>query len=60
MKCSYLDQTIDRRSDNRLATILLTPEQPHELAHDVTRLGESRERWERLASRLYETSLIAM
>jgi len=57
---NYLEQTIDRRSDNRLATILLTPEQPHELAHDMTRLGESRERWERLATRLYATSLIAL
>jgi hypothetical protein len=56
----YLEKTIDRRSGNRLATILLTPEQPHELAHDVTRIGESRERWERLATRLYATSLIAM
>lgn len=57
---NYLEQTIDRRSGNRLATILLIPEQPHELAHEVTRLGESVERWERLASRLYETSLIAV
>lgn len=57
---NYLEQTIDRRSGNRLATILLTPEQPHELAHDVTRLGESQERWDRLSTRLYETSLIAL
>jgi hypothetical protein len=56
----YLEQTIDRRCGNRLATILLTPEQPHELASDVTRLSESRERWDRLATRLYETSLIAL
>ena len=57
---NYLEQTIDRRSNNRLATILLTPEKPDELAHDVSRLGESRERWERLSARLYETSLIAV
>jgi hypothetical protein len=57
---NYLEQTIDRRQSSRLATILLTPEQPHELAHDVTRIDASRERWERLSTRLYATSLIAM
>jgi hypothetical protein len=58
---SYLDETIERRCRNRLATILLTPEQPHELAMDVSRLAEEGEQaWNRLSSRLYETSLIAM
>lgn len=57
----YLDETIERRYSSRLATILLTPEQPHELAHDVTRLAEKgTETWERLSTRLYETSLIAV
>jgi hypothetical protein len=56
----YLEQTIDRRSRSRLATILLTPEKPDELAHDVARVGDNRERWERLSARLYETSLIAV
>lgn len=58
---SYLDETIERRCRHRLATILLTPEQPHELAQDVSRLGDGGpQTWERLSSRLYETSLIAM
>lgn len=57
----YLEETIERRYRNRLATILITPEQPHELALDVARLAEHGEAaWERMATRLYETSLIAV
>jgi hypothetical protein len=58
---AYLEETIERRYKQRLATILLTPEQPHELALDVTRLSErGAETWERMAERLYATSLIAV
>lgn len=57
----YLDETIERRYKHRLATILLTPEQPHELAADVTRLADhGAETWERLSDRLYRTNLIAV
>jgi hypothetical protein len=58
---SYLDQTIESRYRSRLATILMTPEQPHELALDVTQIGdEGPQIWERLSTRLYETNLIAV
>lgn len=58
---SYLDETIERRCKGRLATILLTPDQPHELAMSVSRLADEGEQtWLRLSNRLYETSLIAV
>ena len=57
----YLEETIERRYRNRLATILITPEQPHELAQAVARLAEQGEAaWARMSNRLYETSLIAV
>lgn len=58
---SHLDETIARRHKHRLATIILTPEQPHELALDVVRLGDDGgEAWARLSSTLYETNLVAV
>jgi len=58
---SYLDETIERRYKGRLATILLTPGQPHELASSVSRLAHGGEQtWIRLSTRLYETNLIAV
>jgi hypothetical protein len=57
----YLDKTIDRRYTSRLATIILTPEQPHELALDVARIGENGDEvWARMSTKLYETNLIAV
>jgi hypothetical protein len=57
----YLEETIERRYRTRLATILITPEQPHELALDVSRLsGQGLETWTRISTRLYETSLVAV
>lgn len=57
----YLDETIERRFKSKLATILLTPEQPHELAADVVRLADhGAETWERINDRLYRTNLIAV
>ncbi len=57
----YLNDTIESRYRSRLATIIVTPEQPHELEQDVTRLADHGvETWGRLAHRLYETNLIAV
>lgn len=57
----YLEDTIDRRYQQRLATILVTPEQPHELAMEMSQVSEAgMEAWQRISDRLYETSLIAM
>lgn len=58
---TYLDQTIERRYKQRLSTILMTPEQPHELAADIARITEhGPEVWKRLSDRLYQTNLIAV
>lgn len=58
---SYLDRTIERRHRSRLATIIITPEQPHELAQDVARLGDDGgEVWNRMSTLLYETNLVAV
>lgn len=57
----YLEEMIERRHRYRLATILITPEQPHELAIEVSRAsGSGLDAWARLSSRLYETSLVAV
>ena len=57
----YLNDTIEARYRSRLATIIITPEQPHQLEHDVTRLAEHGvETWGHLSTRLYETNLIAL
>lgn len=57
----YLSDTLESRYRSRLATIIVTPEQPHELAEDVTRLAEhGRDTWGQLSHRLYEMNLIAV
>lgn len=57
----YLEDTIERRYTHRLPTIIITPEQPHELAADVANsASEGAESWRRLSARLYETNLIAI
>lgn len=56
----FLDRTIDGRYRQRLATILLTPDMPEELAAEFASLDPTRTYWERLFSRMYETSLVAL
>jgi hypothetical protein len=58
---TYLEDTIGHRYRGRLATIILTPEQPHELAEDISRHSElGAESWRRMSEVLYETSLVAI
>ncbi len=56
----YLEETIERRHRYRLATILITPEQPHELAIEISRASGGLDTWTRMSTRLYETSLVAV
>lgn len=56
----FLDRTIDERYRNRLATILLTPELPNELAAEFQQLDPTSTFWPRLFERMYETSLVAL
>lgn len=56
----FLDQTVERRYNQRLSTILTTPRQPHELATEFASLAPEFPFWDRLYSRMYERSLIAL
>lgn len=56
----FLDRTIDGRYRQRLATILLTPDMPDELAAEFASVDPTRTYWERIFSRMYETSLVAL
>lgn len=57
----YLVSTIESRYRSRLATILLTPDAPHQLESGISRLGEHGSvTWEALAGKLWETNLIAL
>ena len=57
----YLLDTLEARYRDKLATILLTPDQPHELASGITHTaGLGPAVWEHIESRLYEKNLIAV
>lgn len=57
----YLVDTIERRYRDRLATIIMTPDQPHELADEISRTAQfGAETWQHIEARLYETNLIAI
>ncbi|MCX7623711.1 MAG: hypothetical protein RMK01_01380 [Thermomicrobium sp.] len=56
----FLEQAVERRYQQRLSTILITPAQPHELAWQIERVAPGERFWDRLFERMYERSLIAM
>lgn len=56
----FLDWTIERRYQQRMATMLVTPDLPQELEADLATLDPSRKFWHRLFERMYETSLVAL
>jgi hypothetical protein len=57
---TFLDRAIENRYRQRLATILLTPEMPKELEAEFDSLDPTHGCWDRLFSRMYETSLVAL
>jgi hypothetical protein len=59
-EATFLDHVIDARYQQRQATILLTPDTPGALENDFRQVDPSRTFWERLYSRMYETSLVAL
>jgi hypothetical protein len=59
-EATFLDQTIEERYRQRLATILLTPDMPQQLEAEFQSLDPSRTFWSRLFERMYETSLVAL
>lgn len=57
----YLLDTLEMRYRDQLATILLTPDQPHELASGISSSGGlDAAAWQHIESRLYEKNLIAI
>jgi hypothetical protein len=56
----FLDHMLEERYQQKLATILLTPDMPKELEAEFESLDPSRGVWERLFQRMYETSLVAL
>jgi len=59
-EAELLDRTLAGRYEQRLATIVLTPEMPGELEADFETVDPSRAYWDRIFGRMYETSLVAM
>ena len=59
-EAELLDRTVASRCDQRLATILLTPDMPQELEADFETVDPSRTYWDRIFQRMYETSLVAL
>ena len=57
---SFLDQTVERRYEQRLPTILVTPEQPHALPEVFHEAAPDTPFWDRLFVKMYERSLIAV
>ena len=59
-EAAFLDRTVEQRYVTRRATILLTPEMPAELEADLLTIDPTHSTWNRLFSRMYETSLVAL
>ncbi len=59
-EAAFLDRTVAQRYATRKATILLTPEMPSELEADLRTIDPTQSTWNRLFSRMYETSLVAL
>jgi hypothetical protein len=59
-EAAFLDRTVEQRYSTRKATILLTPEMPSELEADLRSIDPTASTWDRLFSRMYETSLVAL
>ena len=56
----FLDDTIGRRYNQRLATILISPRLPQDLNATFENIAHGAMLWERLFSQMYERSLIAL
>ncbi len=56
----FLDETITRRHTQRLSTILISPRLPQDLHTTFEEIAQGAPLWDRLFTRMYERSLIAM
>jgi hypothetical protein len=55
-----LDQALEERYRQRMATILLTPDMPRQLEAEFESVDPTRTYWDRFFQRMYETSLVAL
>ncbi len=59
-EADLLDRTLASRHDQRLATILLAPDMPQELAAKLETADPAACYWDRIFQRMYDTSLVAL
>jgi hypothetical protein len=59
-EADLLDRTVASRHEQRLATILLTPDMPQELAAELETADPSAQYWDRIFQRMYDSSLVAL
>ncbi|MCC6316039.1 MAG: hypothetical protein IT337_18735 [Thermomicrobiales bacterium] len=59
-EAELLDRTIERRHEQRLATILLTPDMPQQLEDEFRGVDPAHAYWWRIFNRMYESSLVAL
>jgi hypothetical protein len=55
-----LHQTIERRHNLKVPTVLITPSKPHELAFEVIRIAPDEPMWDDMFDKLYRRCLVAM
>ena len=59
-EAELLDRALEGRHEQRLATIILTPDMPRDLEDDFATLDPTHTYWQRIFQRMYETSLVAL
>jgi hypothetical protein len=59
-EAELLDKTLANRHEQRLATILMTPDMPSQLEAELGTVDPEGDYWSRIFGRMYETSLVAM
>jgi hypothetical protein len=59
-EAELLDRTLENRQLQRLATILMTPDNPAELEADLQTVDPQGGYWQSIFGRMYETALVAM
>jgi hypothetical protein len=59
-EATFLDRAIDGRYRERRATILVAPDMPQDLEAEFESVDPTHTFWDRLFTRMYETSLVAL
>jgi len=59
-EAEHLNAIVEERHKRKLASILITPRMPEELAGDLRALDPTGALWKRFFGHMYETSLIAL